>query len=126
MLECWNRFKKIVDATPGMTLSSVAKTAGLSSSQFTMWFKNGTIPAADKLMYICDIVGISVRWFLTGEDEDSEDPVIAKLLSDDDAYDTMLRYLACSKERRSIVRSMLLSWDVDVTNMNKVKREKLG
>jgi transcriptional regulator with XRE-family HTH domain len=124
MIECWVRFKKIVDSTPDLTLGGIAAKAGLANSQFQMWFKNDTIPAGDKLLRICDIVGISVRWFLTGVDEDTEDPILARLLEDEDAYETAAMYLECSAEKRAIIQSMLKSWDIK--SPNKLKGKKMA
>jgi transcriptional regulator with XRE-family HTH domain len=63
---------------------------GIKSVQtITDWNERGTIPRADVALSIADYLGVSVRWLLTGEDEQSlsrdERNLLAKYqyLSDD-------------------------------------------
>jgi transcriptional regulator with XRE-family HTH domain len=41
----------------------------LASNTFSNWETRGTIPAADIAIRIADYLGVSVRWLITGEDE---------------------------------------------------------
>ena len=56
-------------AVLNMTRKAVASAIGLKSAQsLTDWGK-GSIPQADTALYIADVLGVSVRWLLTGEND---------------------------------------------------------
>jgi transcriptional regulator with XRE-family HTH domain len=42
---------------------------GLASNTFSNWEKRKTIPAADVALKIADYLGVSIRWLITGKDE---------------------------------------------------------
>jgi transcriptional regulator with XRE-family HTH domain len=42
---------------------------GANRGVLTNWDKRGTVPAADIALKIADYLGVSVRWLITGEDE---------------------------------------------------------
>jgi transcriptional regulator with XRE-family HTH domain len=44
-------------------------TVGANRGVLTNWDKRKTVPAADIALKIADYLGVSVRWLITGEDE---------------------------------------------------------
>jgi transcriptional regulator with XRE-family HTH domain len=42
---------------------------GANRGALTNWDKRGTVPVADIALKIADYFGVSVRWLITGEDE---------------------------------------------------------
>ena len=43
---------------------------GLANNSSTNWNKRGTIPSADVVLKIADYLGVSVRYLVTGEDNE--------------------------------------------------------
>jgi transcriptional regulator with XRE-family HTH domain len=75
---------------------------GIKSVQtITDWSERGTLPRADVALAIADYFGVSVRWLLTGKDEQG--------LSRDER--NLLSYWDCLTEDN---RRMLLAW-LDMT-----------
>jgi len=52
-----------------LTRKAVATAIGLKSGQSLTDWEKGSIPQADTAVQIADVLGISVRWLLTGENE---------------------------------------------------------
>jgi len=52
-----------------MTRKAVAKAIGKKSAQFITDWEKGSIPQADTILHVADVLGVSVRWLLTGDDE---------------------------------------------------------
>ena len=52
-----------------MTRKAVAVAIGLKTAQSIIDWSKGSIPQADTAIYIADALGVSVRWLLTGEEE---------------------------------------------------------
>jgi transcriptional regulator with XRE-family HTH domain len=42
---------------------------GANRGALTNWDKRGTVPAADIALKIADYLGVSVRWLITGQDD---------------------------------------------------------
>lgn len=53
---------------------------GLANNSSTNWNKRGTIPSADVVLKIADYLGVSVRYLVTGEDEEGISPRERELL----------------------------------------------
>lgn len=53
---------------------------GLANNSSTNWNKRGTIPSADVVLKIADYLGVSVRYLVTGEDEEGLSPREKELL----------------------------------------------
>jgi transcriptional regulator with XRE-family HTH domain len=47
----------------------LVSSVGANRGALTNWDKRGTVPAADIALKIADYLGVSVRWLITGEDE---------------------------------------------------------
>ena len=60
--------------------SSFAKATGISGSTISDWKNKKTNPSADKIMVICEVLGITPEQLLTGKgiDEDYEDKMFEK------------------------------------------------
>ena len=56
----------------GMSQNEFAKRTGISQSTISDWRRKGTNPSADKIMIICDVLGISPYELLL--DTDSKNP----------------------------------------------------
>ena len=52
-----------------MTRKAVATAIGLKSAQSLTDWEKGSIPQSDTALYIADVLGVSVRWLLTGEND---------------------------------------------------------
>ena len=50
----------------GITQSDFAKKTGISQSTISDWRRKGTNPSADKIMIICEVLGISPYELLQG------------------------------------------------------------
>jgi transcriptional regulator with XRE-family HTH domain len=56
-------------AMKGLSRKDIALASGLKSVQSLTDWSNGSIPQADTAVAVADYLGVSVRWLLTGEDE---------------------------------------------------------
>ena len=50
----------------GMTQLEFAKRTGISQSTISDWRRKGTNPSSDKIMIICEVLGVSPTELLTG------------------------------------------------------------
>ena len=55
-----------------MSQIEFANRTGISQSTISDWRRKGTNPSSDKIMIICDVLGISPEALLTGVDEDCD------------------------------------------------------
>ena len=53
---------------------------GLANNTSTNWSKRGTVPSADVALRIADYLGVSVRYLVTGQDEEGISPRERELL----------------------------------------------
>ena len=53
----------------GFTRKEVAISAGLKSGQSIKDWEKGSIPQADTALHIADVLNVTVRWLLTGVDD---------------------------------------------------------
>jgi len=90
-----------------MTRKAVATAIGLKSAQsLTDWGK-GSIPQADTALFIADVLGVSVRWLLTGENDKGvtveEQSVLEKYrrLTDQGRYEVITLIDAKLKDRKA-------------------------
>jgi transcriptional regulator with XRE-family HTH domain len=58
----------------------IINAAGLKSVQSVTDWSKGSIPAADKILYIADYLDVSIRWLLTGKEEKGLDKNEAELI----------------------------------------------
>ena len=56
----------------GMSQYEFAKKTGISQSTVSDWRRKGTNPSADKIMIICDVLGISPYELLLETDSKSQ------------------------------------------------------
>lgn len=56
----------------GMTQLEFAKKTGISQSTISDWRRKGTNPSADKIMIICEVLGVSPTELLTGVENTSQ------------------------------------------------------
>lgn len=59
-------------AEKGMSQIEFSKRTGISQSTISDWRRKGTNPSSDKIMVICDVLGILPLDLLTGVDKDSQ------------------------------------------------------
>lgn len=62
------RLFDILDNTPGLTAYGLCKALGVRTSTTTSWKKRNTDPPASLLCGICEYLGCSLHFLLTGEE----------------------------------------------------------
>lgn len=67
-------------------------SVGANRGSLTNWGKRGTVPAADIALKIADYLGVSVRWLITGEDEQGLTIEVRNLLAKYNRLDDRGRY----------------------------------
>ena len=63
-------------AERGMSQIEFSKRTGISQSTVSDWRRKGTNPSSDKIMVICDVLGVSPMELLTGVDTNSQDETV--------------------------------------------------
>lgn len=63
----------------GITSADLAKGTGIRANTISDWKTKGTNPSADKIYRICDFMGISVDFLLTGEETASGDLTVENM-----------------------------------------------
>ncbi len=63
-------------AEKGMSQIEFSKRTGISQSTVSDWRRKGTNPSSDKIMVICDVLGVSPMELLTGVDTNSQDETV--------------------------------------------------
>jgi len=58
----------------GMTQAQVSRRLGVKLSTVKAWEDDQTEPRANKLQMICGMLGVSLRWMMTGEGDGPPDP----------------------------------------------------
>ncbi len=72
-------FWEIVDSLiekQGMSQAALSKAIGKERSQVNTWSKRGTVPPADYALKIAEILDVSLRYLVTGEEEAR--PILSK------------------------------------------------
>ena len=54
--------------TSGKKPADLAKYLETKQSTISGWLHDGKTPAADRIVRICEFLGVSIQWLLTGED----------------------------------------------------------
>ena len=70
--EIYERYAKRRDEL-GYKNAQVARLAGIGQYDLTKWKKGEYMPGAKKLLAICEVLGIDLKWLLTGEGEEVMD-----------------------------------------------------
>ena len=69
--EIYERYAKRRDEL-GYKNAQVARLAGIGQYDLTKWKQGEYMPGAKKLLAICEVLGIDLKWLLTGEGEEVE------------------------------------------------------
>ena len=64
--EIYDRYSRRRDEL-GYKNAQVARLAGIEQYDLTKWKKGEYMPGAKKLLAICEVLGIDLKWLLTGE-----------------------------------------------------------
>ncbi|MBQ7564362.1 MAG: helix-turn-helix transcriptional regulator, partial [Lachnospiraceae bacterium] len=67
--EIYDRYSRRRDEL-GYKNAQVARLAGIGQYDLTKWKKGEYMPGAKKLLAICEVLGIDLKWLLTGEGEE--------------------------------------------------------
>jgi transcriptional regulator with XRE-family HTH domain len=59
----------------GLSKADLAKGAGINPRTVGDWQLKGTNPSSDKIASICDFLGVSVEWLLTGEERTMQNSI---------------------------------------------------
>ena len=70
--EIYERYAKRRDEL-GYKNAQVARLAGIGQYDLTKWKKGEYMPGAKKLLAICEVLRIDLKWLLTGEGEEVMD-----------------------------------------------------
>ncbi|MBQ7564950.1 MAG: helix-turn-helix transcriptional regulator, partial [Lachnospiraceae bacterium] len=62
----------------GYKNAQVARLAGIGQYDLTKWKKGEYMPGAKKLLAICEVLGIDLKWLLTGEGTEYKDGAVAQ------------------------------------------------
>ena len=57
-------FEKLTEK--GMTQKEFSYRTGIRETTISEWKKRGTNPSADKIMIICNVLGVTPEWLLSG------------------------------------------------------------
>lgn len=93
------RLFMLLEQSQDKSAADLCRVLGVNTSQTTNWKQRNTDPPAKYLMAICEYLGVSVEYLLTGQ-ETSED--IARGLSDEER-DLVELYRGLDKAGRRIV-----------------------
>lgn len=63
----------------GMTVSELERLAGVSNSTIVRWQKS--TPSADKLQKVAKILGTTIDFLITGEEDNGTNKIIAREIS---------------------------------------------
>jgi transcriptional regulator with XRE-family HTH domain len=65
----------------GLTQTDLAQRLGVRDKTVAAWENDATDPRANRLQMLAGMLGVSIRWLLTGEGEGLEKPADQRLLS---------------------------------------------
>jgi HTH-type transcriptional regulator, cell division transcriptional repressor len=82
----------------GLTPAEAARRLGVRQATFKAWEADGSEPRANRLQMLSGLLGVSLRWLMTGEG-DGPDPEQATLPGDVRAVLGELRGLAAEQSR---------------------------
>ncbi len=86
----------------GVKAADLAKKLKTSDSTVSNWKSRGTLPPANYIIPICEVLKVSPYYLLTGEESnDSTRPLTAEETA------ILQAYKACSPERKEIVKGIL-------------------
>ena len=94
------RLFKLLDEVPGKSPAGLCRILDIGTSQTTSWKKRNSDPPAKYLPQICEYLGVSISFLITGEDEKID---LTKVLSDDEAV-ILERYRSLDADGKEVVR----------------------
>ena len=68
MTICERMFNIIEQSKPSLSAAGLAKVLNIGTGQTTTWKKRNTDPPAKYLAQICEYLGVSIEYLVTGED----------------------------------------------------------
>ena len=77
-------------AERGMSQIEFSKRTGISQSTVSDWRRKGTNPSSDKIMVICDVLGVSPMELLTGVDTNAQDETVDYVVINKDSGEFQL------------------------------------
>jgi transcriptional regulator with XRE-family HTH domain len=63
------RLSNLLDEGSSFSRKGLSAFSGISAQTISSWLNRGSLPSADLFPVIADYLGVSVRWLITGEDE---------------------------------------------------------
>ena len=78
-MDFWKNAQPLMD-TKGIKQADVARITGKTKAAVSDWIKRKCIPKADDALKIADLLGVSVRFLVTGEQDMEPAPLEKKLL----------------------------------------------
>ena len=78
-MDFWSNVQPLMDKK-GVRQRDFVRITGKSSASVSDWLNKKVIPRADDALKIADLLGVSVRYLVTGEDEEGISPRERELL----------------------------------------------
>lgn len=104
----WNRVRNLIFEY-GLKLVEVEKALDLPNSFISVGTIRGSLPRADKVLKLADYFGVSMRWLITGEDdEDSPITKYSAIASNPQILELAYKLSHCNPEIVDIVRQMIV------------------
>lgn len=104
----WNRVRNLIFEY-GLKLAEVEKALDLPNSFISVGTLRGSLPRADKVLKLADYFGVSMRWLITGEDdEDSPITKYSAIASNPQILELAYKLSHCNPEIVDIVRQMIV------------------
>lgn len=104
----WNRVRNLIFEY-GLKLAEVEKALDLPNSFISVGTLRGSLPRADKVLKLADYFGVSMRWLITGEDdEDSPITKYSAIASNHQILELAYKLSHCNPEIVDIVRQMIV------------------
>lgn len=104
----WKRVRNLIFEY-GLKLAEVEKALDLPNSFISVGTIRGSLPRADKVLKLADYFGVSMRWLITGEDdEDSPITKYSAIASNPQILELAYKLSHCNPEIVDIVRQMIV------------------
>lgn len=104
----WKRVRNLIFEY-GLKLAEVEKALDLPNSFISVGTIRGSLPRADKVLKLADYFGVSMRWLITGEDDD-DSPITkySAIASNPQILELAYKLSHCNPEIVDIVRQMIV------------------
>ena len=114
------RMFDLLSSIEGKNAASLCKTVGINTSVATNWKQRNTDPPAKYIVPICEYLGVSVMYLLTGEDAQPESS-----LSEDEQR-LIEKYRELDADGKDVVRGTAITEPRRIASKKSAGAEKIG